>query len=418
MKKPTDAMPMRVCMFTECFEPVQNGVSTSVRTLVDELRYRKQHVVIVAPHYADHNDAVPFVLRVPSFQTRFNAGYPVAYPWFPRLKRSLGRFLPDVLHSHSPFFVGNLAARVSARTGTPIVSTYHTLYNHYAHYLFFLPDEAVQSLLEWWIPEYYDRCAFVIAPSKLAEKSVRSYGVRTPVVVIPTAVALPKPAQLTESARLAARKRWSIPPDAPLLLYAGRVAEEKNIKMVIDAFSRIAQAHPTAHLLIVGGGPHEEDCAAYARKSPAGDRIVMAGPVAHDDLPSVYATADLFVFASCTETQGLVIAEARAAGTPCVVVREGGASETVRSDEDGLVVDANVDAFTQAVLALLDNEDLRRRMSEACLRNALDYTPSAMTTRIQDVYRRAVEQRPQTPAASTPFTFRIPGREHRGTTRR
>ena len=383
---------MRVAMFSECYEPVQNGVSTSVRELVRELRRRRHNVVVIAPHYADHLDEQPFILRVPSFQTRFNADYPLAYPWFPKLARSLDRIAPAVLHSHSPFFVGLLAARLARRHDLPLVSTYHTLYQHYAHYVFFLPDPAIQSLLDWWMPEYYNRCACVIAPSRIAADSLRGFGVRVPIEVIPTGVPIPPAAQRDESARSAARARWGIPLDAPLLLYVGRIAQEKNLELVLQSFACVADGDSAVRLLIVGAGPHLDACRTRAARLPCGERVVLAGPVPHDDLAPVYASADVFVFGSSTETQGLVVAEARAAGTPCVVVSEGGASETVRDGEDGLVVPAELAAFSGAIGRMLHDLPMRRAMSESCARNARDWAPASMAQRVSGVYAHACER--------------------------
>src|SRR5205807_7949413 len=145
---------MRIAIFSESYEPVQNGVTTSVRTLVEELRARNHHVNILAPHYPNYSDSSPFVLRVPSVLTPWNVDYSVPYPWFPRLRREFSRIRRDVLHSQSPFLLGLLALRLSHLYDIPLVSTYHTLYAHYGHYLFFLPERAIQNLLEWWMPEY------------------------------------------------------------------------------------------------------------------------------------------------------------------------------------------------------------------------------------------------------------------------
>jgi glycosyltransferase involved in cell wall biosynthesis len=319
-------------------------------------------------------------------QAWFNKDYPVAYPFYPRLKKQFGRLAPHVVHSHNPFFVGLLAARLADQHGLPLVSTYHTLYNHYAHYLFFLPDAAVQGLLKWWIPDYYNRCAHVIVPSGVAEASLREYGVRTPITVIPTAVPLPDPALTGPEAQKAARAQWDIPDDCPLLLYVGRIAQEKNVELVLDAFSDCSRRFPEARLLIVGGGPHLDACRKHAQALEAHERIIFAGPMAHDELPPVYAAANLFVFASTTETQGLVMAEARAAGTPCVIARGGGASETIRDGEDGIIVEPNRDAFAAAVAELLGSPARLAAMREACARLAHNYTPEAMTDAVVRVY--------------------------------
>lgn len=381
---------MKVAIFTETYEPVQNGVSTSVRTLVDELRARHHRVRVVTPHFPDHEDVSPFVLRVPSILTPFNADFPVSYPFFPRLRREFGRTGPDILHTHHPWFLGILAARLAQRDSLPLVATYHTLYNHYGHYVFFLPKPASNTLLEWWLPEYHNRCDCVIVPSRVTEESLRSFNVTARIEVIPTGVPLPSVESRDDLAKMAARDRLGIPRDALLLLYVGRLAQEKNVELVLEAFGRIAGEFPKAHLLIVGSGPHEEACRNAAEAMDAGDRIHFSGAIPRDELDPIFASADVFVFGSGTETQGLVIAEARAAGTPSVVVDAGGAAENVLHGEDGFVVPPNADAFAEAVRTVLRNPDLRRGMAENCLRNAPLYTPGAMVERVQEVYEWAI----------------------------
>lgn len=384
---------MRIGIFSESFEPVQNGVSTSVRTLIDELRAHHHRVVVVAPHYPDYQDDSPFILRVPSVRTPFNPNYPLSYPWFPNLRRNLTRIEPDILHSHTPFFLGLLASRIAKQDNIPLVSTYHTLYNHYGHYLVFLPPQAVEGLLVWWIPEYYNRCSQVIVPSRIAEQSLRQYKVETPITVIPTAVPFPSAKDINEDSKRIARERFNIPLGAKLLLYAGRIAQEKNIELAMESFQAIAKKHKDAHLLIIGGGPHDEACRKIAESYPDGDRIIFAGPMNRSELDPFYATADIFVFPSSTETQGLVIAEARAAGTPCVVVNEGGACETVRHEEDGVIASPTTDAFSHAISSLLENPNRICEMSQKCLQNALQYTPLLMGEKIIGIYESAIEER-------------------------
>jgi glycosyltransferase involved in cell wall biosynthesis len=307
-----------------------------------------------------------------------------------------------VLHTQHPWFLGILAARLAQRDGLPLVATYHTLYNHYGHYVFFLPKPAASGLLEWWLPEYHNRCDCVIVPSKATEESLRSFEVTSRIEVIPTGAPIPSIEARDARAKADARKRFGIPQDAPLLLYVGRLAVEKNIELVLEAFQLIAGDFPTARLLVVGTGPHEETCKQAAEAMEAGDRIHFSGAIPRDELDPVFATADLFVFGSSTETQGLVIAEARAVGTPSVVVNQGGASENVRHGEDGFVVPPEAGSFAEAVRTVLGSAEVRARMSESCLRNSRLYTPRAMAERVQDVYAWAIEhnkmKRETTPA--------------------
>ena len=389
---------MRVGIFSESYEPIQNGVAVSVRTLIDELRALHHHVVAIAPHYPDHTDGSPFVLRVPSMLTAMNADYPIPVPWFPRLKREIRKLHLDILHSQSPFFMGILAIRISRRYGIPHVTTYHTLYEQYLHYLFFMPGLVTQRMMDWWLPRFYNECACAIVPSRAAERNLRRYGVECRIEVIPTGVPLPPLESLGEETRNRVRRMHEIPVDAPLLLYVGRLAREKNVELVLDSFEDLALEFPEARLLIVGGGPHELALKSRAEAGDLNGRVQFTGPMPREDLDSVYAAADLLVFGSATETQGLVVGEARAAGTPAVVVDEGGASETVTDGVDGRVVPPNREAFASAIRALLKYDSVRLAMRDACLRSAPLYTPSAMAQRIVQVYD-SVLQEPRREAA-------------------
>jgi 1,2-diacylglycerol 3-alpha-glucosyltransferase len=382
---------MRIGIFSESYEPLKNGVAISVRTLIDELRAARHHVCVVAPHFPDYIDDSPFVMRVPSILSPVNADYPVPYPWFPRLRRQLAKLQLDILHSHSPWFLGLLAVRAARRQNIPHVSTYHTLYENYAHYLSILPEHATRGLIEWWMPEFYNQCTCVIAPSKVAAQSLRGYGVTSKIAIIPTGSPLPYPEHLSETSVRVTRQRWGVPLDSPVLLYVGRIAREKNLELVLESFALVSRTHADARLMIVGDGPYLEDFRTLAAASPCGGRIIFTGPIDRSELDPIYAAADLFVFGSCTETQGLVVAEARAAGTPAVVSRVGGASENVTDGEDGLIVEPSPEAFSRAISAVLENTNRRIEMRQRCRHNAQLQTPAAMALRVAGVYREAVD---------------------------
>ncbi len=384
---------MRIGIFSESYEPVSNGVAVSVRTLIDELRAMHHHVCVMAPHYPDYVDESPFVMRVPSILTPMNADYPVPYPWFPRLRKEINRLHLDVLHSQSPWFLGILALRIARQYGIPHISTYHTLYDQYAHYMTFLPTPATRGILEWWMPEFYNQCDSVIVPSEVAEDSLRSYGVTARINVIPTGVPLPRSDSLSENSKREVRERFEISNAVPLLLYVGRIAREKNIEIVVDAFAQTADEVPDARLLLVGGGPELDTWKQRVERLPCGDRVVFTGNLPRSELDTIYAAADLFVFGSTTETQGLVVSESRAAGTPAVVVRGGGASENVHNGEDGVIVEPDAESVADAIRALLRKPAALAEMRRACLRNAPRYTPEAMAATVEDVYIAAVDAR-------------------------
>ena len=283
-----------------------------------------------------------------------NREYPLAYPFYPRLalETHFDRLRLDIVHTHTPFVMGLTGAKLALRRGVPLVSTFHTLYSQYTHYVPLLPDTVTQSVLEHYLPWYYNRCAEIICPSKVAANVLRERGVERPIEIIPTGIPLPPRDALTHDSRLAARQRIGLDSDTPLMLFAGRLAREKNLDWLLDVFGRVRERVPAVRLAIAGGGPDADELKALG--APFGKGVLFLGPTPRHELDALFAACDVFVFPSPSETQGLVIGEARAAGAPCVVVEAGGAPETVSEGEDGFRVPAgNAEAFAARVAQIL-----------------------------------------------------------------
>jgi len=388
---------LRIGLFSESFHPVQNGVTTSLLTLVAGLRERRHRVWVFAPAHEQQTEPETNVLRFPSFVTAYNPEYPLAYPFYPRLALAthFHRLRLDIVHTHTPFVLGLTGMKLALSRNLPLVSTYHTLYSLYTHYVPLLPDPLKQGFLEYYLPWYYNRCTQIICPSEVAANALREMRVERPIEIIPTGIPLPSPEAIGEEARRATRERLCIPPETPLLLYAGRLAKEKSIGWLLEVFARIRQRAPAARLLIAGGGPDAEELQLEARNLELEPAVQFLGPIPRRQMTALYAAADVFCFPSPSETQGLVIGEARAAGTPCVVVNAGGAPETVTEGEDGFrVPEGDQEAFADRVVRLLCDDALRLRMRALALRNAENYTPQRMVSRVLEVYARVLPLTP------------------------
>jgi glycosyltransferase involved in cell wall biosynthesis len=385
------AAPCRIGFFSESYSPVRNGVSISMHTLMAELRAMHHHVVVFAPAHHDQPEDERLVFRFPSFVTVFNRQYPLAYPFMPRIKLApyFRRLRLNVVHTHTPFVLGLTGANLALTRGVPLVSTFHTLYSQYTHYVPFLPETISQGILEHYLPWYYNRCAEIICPSEVSAQILREMGVEVSIEVIPTGVPIPE-IDRTEPARARYRDACALPPDAPLILYAGRLAKEKHVEALIEMLPAVLAHVPHARLALAGAGPYEDSLRESVSAHGLTDRVHFLGSRPRSEMDAIYACADVFCFASPSETQGLVVAEARAAGTPCVVVDEGGVAETVRDGVDGFRVQPNDrEAFVAATVRILCDADLRRQMRANCLLNASDFTPHRMATRVLNVYERA-----------------------------
>jgi 1,2-diacylglycerol 3-alpha-glucosyltransferase len=393
----SESVSLRVGLFTESFHPVQNGVTVSVQTLISGLRALGHHACVFAPAHQEQRERETNVLRFPSFVSLFNKEYPLAYPFFPRLALTthFSRLKFDIVHTHTPFVLGLTGANLALSRGIPLVTTFHTLYSQYTHYLPLLPEGVTQTLLEYYLPWYYNRVTEIICPSEVAAKHLRDQGVERPIEIIPTGIALPPPEKINADARQKQRQAWGIAPETPILLYAGRLAKEKNLDWLLEVVCRVKTLCPDVLLLLAGGGSAREELEPLAETLGIGASVRFLGAVPHREMVSLFAASDVFVFPSLTETQGLVIGEARAAGLPCVVADAGGAPETVAHGEDGFRIPADQpEAFAQAVARILHEPNLRETLRTNALARAHHFTPERMIDRVIQVYERALAHPP------------------------
>ena len=380
---------LKIGLFSESFHPIQNGVTTSVLTLVSELRSLGHHVWVFAPEHGNLNEPETNVVRFPSFITQFNSEYPLAYPFLPRmtLKTHLEKLKMDVVHTHTPFILGLTGADLAIERGIPLISTFHTLYSQYSHYITFLPEAFTQGILENFIPWYYNRCTKIICPSKSTSTYLKQQGVTRPIEVIPTGVPLPPIEVLTQESRTNVRKSLGLEIDTPLALYAGRLAPEKNLDWLLEVFVDVRRGSPLAKLAFAGSGNLMESLQAHASQLGIEDSVLFLGAKSRSEMDCLYAAADVFCFPSPSETQGLVVGEARAAGTPVVVIDSGGAPETVQHGEDGFRVDlGDRGTFANRILSLLEDHEMRERFSAEALAHAQNHTPEMMAQKVLEVY--------------------------------
>ena len=375
-------------MFTNTYCPIVGGVSESVQRLKRCLQRQGHSVLIVAPKLDGQPRFERDVVRVVAMQ-RFNGSdfsLPVPVPG--QLYEAIEAFQPDLVHAHHPFLLGDTAARVAQTYGLPLIFTHHTLYEHYTHYV---PGDSprMQRFAIALASEYTRLCDAVIAPSEsiaelLAQRGVRAEKVR----VIPSGVDTRTFAQ-GDGGRW--RQRFGIPDDAMVVGHVGRLAMEKNLDFLAAALARFLARHPKARALIVGEGEARMAMHEHAAREGVADRFHYTGKLHDQALIDAYHAMDAFAFASHSETQGMVIAEAMAAGLPVVAINASGVREVLRDGVNGIMLPRDdIDAFANA-LETLQSSARREALRQGALESAHAFDERRCAERCLTVYRQVLE---------------------------
>lgn len=220
--------PLRIAIFTDSYFPILNGVSVSVNLLVEGLRAEGHQVHIYTAGASHHKDTDPNIFRFRSIETPWSRGYPLAYPPFIRMLYRFRQHTYDIIHSHSPFTLGFVGLRWAESHEIPIVATYHTLYDRYAHYLWGLPKRYVRYRIAKHTNFYYNRVAQAMAPSDLSAKWLQRHSVNTPLHVVPTGIPMGPTFD-----REQIRHKLGVTPEQKIMLYVGRLAQEKNLDLLL-----------------------------------------------------------------------------------------------------------------------------------------------------------------------------------------
>ncbi len=329
---------MRIAFFTNSYYPVISGVVRSVSSFRQALSDMGHDVFVFAPGSPDTRDKEPYIFRYPSLDLGLPNDVPATIPIWSFVDTLLPPLKLDVIHSHHPILLGTVAANKAEELDVPLVFTFHSQYREYSRYVPLtqeLVQEFVKEVIDTWLVDYIGRCQHIVVPSEsIRLQLARDYGVTSRVTVIPTGLDLQKYAQADGEAVRRARG-WN---NDRVLISAGRLAREKNWETLLKAMPAVIEQHPQARLVILGEGEERASLETLATKLGIRERVEFTGSVPFNEVPAYLKAADLFCFASVTETQGLVTLEALAAGLPVVAVDANGTRDVV-ANEPGRLAD-------------------------------------------------------------------------------
>jgi 1,2-diacylglycerol 3-alpha-glucosyltransferase len=387
---------MRIGLFTNNYRPLANGLVTSIDTFTQAFRRVGHQVTIVAPRYHNKPSDPDTVLRVPGFRAPTHHAYVLPIPWWPGIRQTVANLDLDVYHAQHPFLLGAAAARWAHRANRPLVFTYHTRYDRYAHYVPG-PSRIVATMALRRALAFAQRADLVIAPTPSVARDLCRLGVRTPIEIVPTGVTLPT---TDGTDRRTSRRLLGLDDGNPLCLSVGRLATEKNLAFLLHGFHHIVRALPAARLVLVGDGDERLALERLARDLGVRPSVRFVGAVPRERVGEYTRAADLFLFPSKSETQGLAALEALAAALPVVAVASEAATDLLQGESAGVLCPEDPKAFAETVTTLWAAPDRRLAMADAGRRLAAQFTPEASAATLLGLYAELLRGWRLAPAAA------------------
>ncbi|MBV8067928.1 MAG: glycosyltransferase [Candidatus Eremiobacteraeota bacterium] len=371
---------LRLGFFTEIYRPVVNGVVASVETLAEGLRARGNHVYCFAPRIPGYDEKDDPVFRMPSLPLPTRTSYRLTLPLVSRRDRNGIIKRLSLIHAHSPFVTGWMGLRYARRYGIPLVYTYHPQLEAYAHYVPFEP-KATRFAASTITRAYANQADVVVVPTAAMAARLRELGVIARIEIVPTGIDLVRFGSGRRDDAL--RERLGVARDDRLLLYVGRLAKEKSVELLVTALARVRETG--LKLVVAGDGPARQELERRAREMRVLAFTRFLGVVDRARLPDLYASADAFLMPSTTETQGLVLAEALAAGAHVI------ASDTPQNRDvlggAGVVVAPTAQAFAEAMLGVTQGGNPR---ADSAREAASRFSAERQTDRMQHLYESAI----------------------------
>lgn len=360
---------MRIGMMVDVYKPHVSGITHYIELNKRYLEAAGNEVYVFTFGDMEYVDEEPRVIRSPGIPLA-DTGYYLSLRYTTQARHLLQTM--DVVHVHHPFLSGRLALRYCRPLRIPIVFTNHTRYDLYAQaYVPFLPNEMSESLLRAYLPAFCDAVDKVISPSAGVAQVLRDLGVKAPIEVVPNGVELKR----FHQSRPFPRSEFGFDDDDVLLVYAGRIAPEKNLAFLLQAFSGVARALSNVYLFLLGGGQKqwENELTRLIGELGIGERVRWTGMVPYERLPSYLAMCDAFVTASVTEVHPLSVIEAMGSGLPVVGIRSPGVGDTVVHEVTGFLSTHDLPTYTAYLMRICLEEERRREMGQQARQESEKY---------------------------------------------
>lgn len=382
---------MKILFISDVYFPRINGVSTSIETFRRELRELGHTVHLIAPDYPGSSSDESDIMRVPSRQLPFDPeDRLMKFNWVMAHLEKLRTEHYDIIHIQTPFVAHYLGIKLSRLLDIPCIETYHTFFEEYLHhYIPFVPRAIMGAVARRFSRHQGNSLDGMVVPSRPMMEVLRRYGVTTHAEIIPTGL---EPESFVPGNGDDFRRKYGIAPVRPMLLFVGRVAHEKNIGFLLRVADRIRKDIPEVLLLIAGAGPAREGLERETEKLGLSGHVMFIGYLdRHAELNDCYRSADIFVFSSKTETQGLVLLEAMAQSVPVVSIAEMGTLDVLREGCGVWIAEDELANFSGKAIEMLRDDYARIQLGEAGRIYAHEWSAVKLAERMLVFYKSVIE---------------------------
>lgn len=385
--KKRDKQSLNIAIFTNAYKPIISGVVNCIDLMRKNLQKKGHNVYIFAPNFQDYEDPKDeHVFRYPSLNLTNKVKFPIPLPFYPKAEKFLSETPIDIIHCHHPFILGEEGVKWATKLNIPLFFTFHTQYEMYSHYIP-LPQDFVKSVSKSVVASFTKKCSVIITPgTAIVDLIKKDYGITKNVIYMRNSIDLD---DFQNPDRKKVREQYGIKKEEKLLIYVGRMAQEKNIPFMLDSFKKIVEKQP-AKLLIVGEGSELENFRQYTKDHGLEDKVIFTGRVEYKEIPNYYGASDVFIMTSTTEVKPLALLEAMATGLPIIAVSACGASDTIQDGINGYLTSEDREEFANKVLEVLKDEEKLKNMGLESKKIADSYSADKITDKLIELYREEI----------------------------
>lgn len=382
---------MNIGFFTDGYYPQITGVSTSIEGMMRSLEKRGHSVYIIAPKFPNYTDKRKKNIRLNSIKVTEDPEIRITTFTPEKKLMQVAQIDFDIIHGFAGGPTASLGLAIAKVKQIPFILTYNTRFNRYTHYLW--KGKIIKpGFVEKATRIFANRCDTVVVPSLQMKKELSSFGVKKPMVILPNGV---DTKSFHQTGKSFLRRKLGIPKNEKILLYVGRLGKEKSVDFLLKVLKLTQKEYPNTSLIIVGDGPEKKKLVNLSKRLGIDEKVYFTGFIETKDIPKVYQDIDCFVFASQTETQGMVILESLAAGVPVVVVKDNVFDGIVKHNSNGMISENNVQDFAKNIECLLSHPTIQQKLAKEAVKTAQQFSLESSAEKFEQLYRQLIQQKQQ-----------------------